>query len=161
MEASITDLATNLGGPGSNGLVPLMDAPFICPGCKIHQGYLKATMALFDKDPTFRNALLKGNGKPTISVSGYSQGAGLAIVFGALLQSRGYTVAKVIAFSGAKIGNLAFRAWTKTSGLYDKIWRPVYQRDIIPKLPPSWMGYYNTGWEIHYTCPSNSNFLNF
>lgn len=101
---------------------------------------------------------------PTFNViiAGHSLGAALATLYGVYVAKQVIPDrnVQVMNLGSPRVGNERFRkAVHRIPNL--QIWRLVYRQDIVPRLPPLWMGYRHVGHLVHWTqsqpSPSNRN----
>jgi len=139
MEMSLKDVFTN-------ARFKLEPIKWACANCAVHGGYLHAVNRLLPK------MLPQLSKKQPIHLTGYSEGAGLALVLAAYLAAHGYDVQRVVTFAGARVGNVAFDGWVRENRLAARIWRVTYQRDPVVAAPPFALGYRHTGIEFFIRC---------
>lgn len=101
----------------------------------------------WDQGTLFANMDDDGTHMPTIFVSGHSLGAALA-TFCALEMKLvlGIDDVRVITFGSPRVGNSIFAEWYKET--IPQNFRFTHNRDMIPSLPPTYMGFSHIAQEI-------------
>lgn len=111
------------------GLAGLLKRP------AVHRGFLRALDCIW---PDLLPAIAEQAHLP-LFVTGHSLGGALAILAGTRLAPRA-----VYAFGCPRVGNAAFAASTRLPPIY----RVVHGQDLVPRVPPAWLGFEHVG-EVH------------
>jgi hypothetical protein len=126
-----------------------------CDGCKVHDGFYKAWVALL---PGVRAEVLRLHAAAPAAqlfFTGHSLGAALAVLAAAELHySEGLEVDAVYTYGEPRVGNDAFHKFY-SNGTHVS-WRVTHNRDPVPKLPPKLFGFEHIPTEVHYNEDSSS-----
>lgn len=84
---------------------------------------------------------------PTVFVSGHSLGGALATLCALDLKTTlNLTDVRVVSFGSPRVGNYVFAQWFERE--IGPHWRFTHNRDIVPSLPPGYMGFYHVAQEV-------------
>jgi triacylglycerol lipase len=112
-------------------------------GDDIHEGFQEAIVAAKD-DAQAAADLAAASGKP-LFVTGHSLGGALAALAAKYCASRGVTPFAVYTFGMPRVGGERFAREYNSSYLGAITYRLVHGDDIIPRVPPSQLGYRHVG----------------
>lgn len=99
-----------------------------------------------DDEERIRKKLASGSA-PTVFVTGHSLGGALATLAALDLRvSLGLPDVRVVSFGSPRVGNYIFSKWfEKEIGPH---WRFTHNRDIVPSVPPGYMGFHHVSQEV-------------
>lgn len=102
---------------------------------RVHKGFYEATRevfwdSVFDLNPTYKT-----------TITGHSLGGAIAILLGMYLDSFGHPETDVITFGQPRVTNKSGANKFKTFPFQ----RVIITADLIPHLPPRWLGYRHFG----------------
>ncbi|CAK0842242.1 unnamed protein product [Prorocentrum cordatum] len=124
-----------------------------CPSCKVHHGFASAYGEL--RESLFHH--LQDLQCGAVAFTGHSFGAALATLASFDLRAccSFMRVSGVWTFASPRVGNSAFvSAYSKYSiEEFPPMWRVVRQYDLIPQLPPSWLGFEHAPVQVCYSTP--------
>lgn len=84
---------------------------------------------------------------PTVFVSGHSLGGALATLCALDLKvTLGLPDVRVVTFGSPRVGNYIFAKWFEEE--IGPHWRFTHNRDIVPSVPPGYMGFYHVAQEV-------------
>lgn len=87
-----------------------------------------------------------------VVIAGHSMGAALSILYGAYVAKHVVSpddCVDVINLGAPRVGDETF--YQSLQGIPNlTIWRLVFRNDIVPRLPPMWMGYRHVGHMLHW-----------
>ncbi|KAL4461570.1 hypothetical protein ABPG74_016194 [Tetrahymena malaccensis] len=122
--------------------------------CRAHLGFLNAYKGF--NNQTLQDTLKLKSKYPTASIviTGHSMGAAVAIF--AALELKNYVhVDYIYNFGQPRVGNKAFAEYIMNQ--LPQIKRVVHDKDIVPHLPPRFLGFHHESQEIWY----NANFTSY
>lgn len=133
--------------------IPLIDASSICSGCLVHQGFWNMWETVAGDVTSQIKSALSAHPHYTVVATGHSLGGALAAVAATVLRASGYTV-QLYNYGQPRIGNLALANFitSETSGTN---YRVTHSDDIVPKLPPRFLGYDHFSPEYWITSADN------
>ncbi|MFZ2960386.1 MAG: lipase family protein [Candidatus Ozemobacteraceae bacterium] len=108
---------------------------------KVHRGFWNALDIVYPRLKAFINDHL-ASGDKKLWITGHSLGAGVAPLAAYRLAFDGIPVQGVYTYAGPRVGNDAFVDVFKERFPYNQ--RYVFDHDIVPMLPYSWMNYKHT-----------------
>eukprot|EP01129_Flabellula_baltica_P012080 TRINITY_DN539_c0_g2_i1.p1 TRINITY_DN539_c0_g2~~TRINITY_DN539_c0_g2_i1.p1 ORF type:complete len:305 (-),score=61.74 TRINITY_DN539_c0_g2_i1:45-959(-) len=116
---------------------------------KVHTGFLKSYLGVY---PQFKNAVRKAQSIcPTcqVKVTGHSLGGALAVLSAMdvsdILNISSSDI-RLITLGMPRVGNSNFADYVSTK--VSESWRLVNQRDIVPHVPPKFLGFRHPGTEV-------------
>ena len=84
---------------------------------------------------------------PTVFVTGHSLGGALATLCALDLKiSLGLPDVRVVSFGSPRVGNYIFAKWFEQE--IGPHWRFTHDRDIVPSVPPGYMGFHHVSQEV-------------
>lgn len=84
---------------------------------------------------------------PTVFVTGHSLGGALATLAALDLRiSLGLPDVRVVSFGSPRVGNYIFSKWFEEE--IGPHWRFTHNRDIVPSVPPGYMGFHHVAQEV-------------
>jgi predicted lipase len=84
---------------------------------------------------------------PTVFVTGHSLGGALATLAALDLRiSLGLPDVRVVSFGSPRVGNDIFSKWFEEE--IGPHWRFTHNRDIVPSVPPGYMGFHHVAQEV-------------
>lgn len=84
---------------------------------------------------------------PTVFVTGHSLGGALATLCALDLHiTLGIPDVRVVSFGSPRVGNYVFAKWFEEE--IGPHWRFTHNRDIVPSVPPGYMGFYHVAQEV-------------
>lgn len=104
---------------------------------KVHAGFFDYLELLWE--PLLTHINTNARKRKTLYITGHSLGAALAVLAGSRLQDR---VAAVYTYGCPRVGN---RKWYKNIKFTH--YRFVNNNDIVPRVPPVWLGFRHCGTE--------------
>jgi predicted lipase len=109
--------------------------------CQVHKGFYEAEQHVIDR--VIREVRRLQVLYPTYSVkiTGYSLGAALAQLTSMDLIKAGVVVKSVYTFGQPRTGDQAYSSFVGTKG--PVTWRVVHNKDVVPHLPSTDMGFYH------------------
>ncbi|KAJ1432627.1 Alpha/Beta hydrolase protein [Ochromonadaceae sp. CCMP2298] len=144
------------------------DYPY-CDSCQVHSGFYATYQSL---DPTVKSLVtqyLSKHPSASLSVTGHSLGAALALLCVAELVQSGYIVRTAYTYGMPRVGDDAFQVWVKgggggggissmrgatssgsgSSGIAG-VFRVTHRKDPVPHLPPMSFGFRHIPYEAFY-----------
>ena len=119
-----------------------------CEGCKVMKGfaagYEDIREELFDA--------LKKLQCTELVFTGHSLGGAIAALASLEARACHKLSSSVWTYAMPRVGNLAFvEAYVSAAGAQTQpMWRILHDFDLIPQLPPMWLGYYHIPWAVRY-----------
>ncbi|KAJ3024036.1 hypothetical protein HKX48_007967 [Thoreauomyces humboldtii] len=129
-------------------LAPSYTRISVAPGVEVHSGFLNAVKITQDRVAAaiaYIQSTVPGSKAYTITVTGHSLGGAIAMLsaiqlYDVLGQSAGSRI-QVYTYGEPRVGNPAFAAWVYTLPFSSKIYRVTHLADIVPHLPPQFLGF--------------------
>jgi hypothetical protein len=116
-----------------------------CSGCEVHKGFYKTMNKVIDDVKNEVFALKSQFPSYSVTVTGHSLGAALALLTALELRQSGVSL-NMYNFGNPRVGNDEFYDWVKASG--DVNYRVVHDNDIVPHTPPNSFGFHHIATEI-------------
>ena len=114
-------------------------------GIKVHLGFYKQLMSVYDELILSVNELVKKYPDYTIYITGHSLGAALSALFGYMLSSKINNQVKVVSFASPRVGNYEWKvSFNNIANL--EHYRVTNKRDIVTAFPL--YKYYHVGKHI-------------
>ncbi|KAH8704964.1 putative extracellular lipase [Talaromyces proteolyticus] len=117
----------------------LTDLSSICSGCEVHSGWWSAWGTVSSAITTQIESALGTYSGYTFVATGHSLGGALAAIAATVFRASGYTV-ELYDYGQPRIGNLALATYI-TNQNQGSNYRVTHSDDIVPKLPPKFLGY--------------------
>lgn len=113
------------------------------PDSRVHEGFqdalfpvlLTLTRALHIYNPTYHKS---------IWITGHSLGGALAVLLGSMFVAEGIPVSGIYTFGAPRVGDPRF-ANTLDQKLAGSLYRVVNEGDLVPHLPPQFLGFLHSG----------------
>lgn len=128
-----------------------------CDGCEVHHGFHslwgKMKPGILDKlynAGCYPNSAGGNGGAGKVYLTGHSLGGALATIAAFDLHMNGYDIAGVISFESPRVGNAAFQEKFNSVLSSSLLYRVTYAKDIVPHVPPRWLGYQHVNPEIYF-----------
>ncbi|KUM60987.1 hypothetical protein ACN42_g6149 [Penicillium freii] len=115
----------------------LTDASSICSDCEAHSGFLESWEVVADDLTSKIEAAQTTYPGYTLAITGHSFGGALATLGGTVLRNAGYKP-NVYTYGQPRVGNEALAEYTTNQG---SLWRVTHESDLVPKVPPSHIGF--------------------
>ncbi|KAF7713983.1 Uncharacterized protein PECH_006159 [Penicillium ucsense] len=123
------------------------DASSLCVGCKAHAGFLRAWSVVSDDVmPALTSAMAKYPGFRLV-LTGHSFGGAVAALGATALRKAGYSL-DLYTYGQPRVGNTALATYMTNQG---SLYRVTHSNDLVPKLPPTWLGYTHASPEFWIT----------
>ncbi|GAX78569.1 hypothetical protein CEUSTIGMA_g6009.t1 [Chlamydomonas eustigma] len=142
---SWTNWIENLRTWREDGMWPLPDAPNV----KVHAGFYN----LWSKSDMASNitaaiqSVLVQHPDASLYVTGHSMGAALAQICAVDSKIKlGVAQVHSFTFGSPRVGNAAFHVFYE--GLMAESWRFTHNRDVVPSLPPWFLGFHHVAREV-------------
>jgi hypothetical protein len=122
-----------------------------CSGCHVHQGFYKTYLSVRAQVRNLTKAHLSAHPSASITVTGHSLGAALAVhaladftvsPIGGAVMTTAYT------FGMPRVGDEAFERWYASA--VPGTFRLVHRKDPVPHLPPLSFGFHHMPFEVFY-----------
>lgn len=133
-----------------------------CENCLVHRGFFDAFESLRAQVRQALHELIVSEPNFPVLITGHSLGGALALLTAVdlmssppvvpSLQGGNYPSVQLYTFGKPRVGNPAFVQWVKTlfrSGSHES-YRAVHRKDIVPHLPPLFMGYVHAPHELWF-----------
>lgn len=132
--------------------IPLTSVDF-CSGCEVHSGFWanwQTVQSMIESEIASALGIYPGY---TLAVTGHSLGAALAALAATSLRIAGYNV-QLYDYGQPRVGNYALAEFI-TSETMGGNYRVTHTDDIVPKLPPDFLGYAQFSPEYWITSGNN------
>jgi len=132
------------------------DYPY-CHKCKVHRGFWNTWQSVKTDVMNAVKLLHIEFPNATVSVTGHSLGAALAVLSSIDIQREIPTLKmdNIYTFGTPRTGNKEFSQWQRNF-IAVQNWLVVHWRDPVPHLAPEWDGYRHIPTEVFYTADQNS-----
>ncbi|KAF5216174.1 hypothetical protein ECC02_011074 [Trypanosoma cruzi] len=128
-----------------------------CVGCLVHTGFDCELNSLWAEMWGYLQELVAEKGIEGILITGHSLGGAMANIAAANLMSQNSlfpSAVKVLlyTFGQPRVGNEAFANWLLASFCRGghELYRVTHKRDVVPHLPPMFVGYLHVPHEVWY-----------
>lgn len=136
-----------------------VDAPDLCKDCTVHAGFNYAYSILSPAVIDAVEACLEAAPNSTVTIIGHSLGGAIASLFAVRLATgcQGHCKApsspiQVFSYGAPRLGNEHFAQFYNS--ILPNSWRIQHNKDVVPHLPPTEVGYYHCGTLVW--CPDNN-----
>lgn len=130
----------------------LMTGYGACSGCEIHEGFLRTYNSVVGQVRSVVKDYTSAHPGASVTVTGHSLGAALAMIAVMDLSQQGYNVAETYTFGLPRVGNDALRKYYET--LVSDTFRVTHHRDPVPHLPMESWGFHHPATEVFYESSS-------
>lgn len=124
------------------------------PAVKVHQGFYWVYRSVADQLVPAIQTLLSSYPNARVMVTGHSLGAAVAAICTfELTFLDGVVVDALYSFGEPRVGNADFSAMLHNATI--DVFRITHYRDVVPHLPPTWIGFEHTTREVRpFVCVS-------
>ncbi|KAB8274785.1 Alpha/Beta hydrolase protein [Aspergillus minisclerotigenes] len=119
----------------------LEDASDLCSGCEVHSGFWKAWSEIADTITSKVESALSDHSDYSLVLTGHSYGAALAALAATALRNSGHSV-ELYNYGQPRLGNEALATYITDQNKGGN-YRVTHTNDIVPKLPPTLLGYHH------------------
>lgn len=117
------------------------------PNVKVHQGFFWVYRSVATQLIPQVKMLLEAHPDASVMVTGHSLGAAVAAICTFELQFlEKINVEALYTFGEPRVGNSAFSGSLHNASI--NVFRVTHFRDVVPHLPPSWIGFQHTTREV-------------
>ncbi|EKF38210.1 lipase, putative, partial [Trypanosoma cruzi marinkellei] len=138
-----------------------------CVGCFVHTGFNCELQSLWVKMRKYLRKLVGKKGIERILITGHSLGGAMATIAAANLVSQNHLFShglKILlyTFGAPRVGNMQFADWLLASfcrGGHES-YRVTHKRDVVPHVPPRFIGYLHAPHEVWYDNDGDTEYTN-